>query len=43
MAVFCRPLVTAPAAVWRDGTVLVDARMPDRCASASWSAISATE
>ena len=26
---FCRPVVTAPAAVWRDGTVLADAWLPD--------------
>src|SRR5258707_12078991 len=29
MAVFCRPVVTAPAAVRRDGTVLADAWLPD--------------
>ena len=28
-AVFCRPVVTAPAAVRRDGTVLADAWLPD--------------
>ena len=29
MAVFCRPVVTAPAVVRRDGTVLADAWLPD--------------
>jgi len=29
LAVFCRPVVTAPAAVRRDGTVLADAWLPD--------------
>ncbi len=29
MALFCRPVVTAPAAVRRDGTVLADAWLPD--------------
>jgi hypothetical protein len=29
MAVFCRPVVTAPALVKRDGTVLADAWLPD--------------
>jgi len=29
MAVFCRPVVTAPVAVRRDGTVLADAWLPD--------------
>ena len=29
MAVFCRPVVAAPAAVRRDGTVLADAWLPD--------------
>src|SRR5271166_1328707 len=29
LAVFCRPVVTAPAVVRRDGTVLADAWMPD--------------
>ena len=29
MAVFCRPVVTAPAAVRRDGTVAADAWLPD--------------
>ena len=29
MAVFCRPVVTAPAAVRRDGTVPADAWLPD--------------
>ena len=29
LAVFCRPVVTAPAVVRRDGTVLADARLPD--------------
>jgi hypothetical protein len=29
MAVFCRPVVTAPAAVTRDGTVLADAWLPE--------------
>ncbi len=28
-AVFCRPVVTAPAVVRRDGTVLADAWLPD--------------
>ena len=28
-AVFCRPVVTAPAVIRRDGTVLADARLPD--------------
>ena len=28
-ALFCRPLVTAPAVVRRDGTVLADAWLPD--------------
>jgi hypothetical protein len=28
-AVFCRPVVTAPAAVRRDGTILADAWLPD--------------
>ena len=29
LAVFCRPVVTAPAVVRRDGTVLADAWLPD--------------
>jgi hypothetical protein len=29
LALFCRPVVTAPAAVRRDGTVLADAWLPD--------------
>ncbi len=29
MAVFCRPVVTAPAVVRRDGTVLAGAWLPD--------------
>ena len=29
LTLFCRPVVTAPAAVRRDGTVLVDAWLPD--------------
>ena len=29
LAVFCRPVVMAPAAVRRDGTVLADAWLPD--------------
>ena len=29
LAVFCRPVVTAPAFVRRDGTVLADAWLPD--------------
>jgi hypothetical protein len=29
LAVFCRPVVTAPAAVRRDGTVLADGWLPD--------------
>ena len=29
LAVFCRPVVTAPARVRRDGTVLADAWLPD--------------
>jgi transposase IS4-like protein len=29
LALFCRPVVTAPAAVHRDGTVLADAWLPD--------------
>jgi hypothetical protein len=29
LAVFCRPVVTAPAAVRRNGTVLADAWLPD--------------
>ena len=29
LAVFCRPVVTAPAAVRRDGTVPADAWLPD--------------
>ena len=29
LAVFCRPVVTAPAIVRRDGTVLADAWLPD--------------
>jgi hypothetical protein len=28
-AVFCRPVVTAPAIIRRDGTVLADAWLPD--------------
>ncbi len=30
MAVFCRPVVTAPALIRRDGTVLADAWLPDQ-------------
>jgi len=30
MAVFCRPVLTAPAVVRRDGTVLADAWLPDQ-------------
>jgi hypothetical protein len=29
LAVFCRPVVTAPAVIRRDGTVLADAWLPD--------------
>jgi hypothetical protein len=29
LAVFCRPVVTAPAVVRRDGTVLADGWLPD--------------
>jgi len=29
LAVFCRPVVTAPAAVRRDGSVLADGWLPD--------------
>jgi hypothetical protein len=29
LAVFCRPVVTVPAAVRRDGAVLADAWLPD--------------
>jgi Insertion element 4 transposase N-terminal len=30
LAVFCRPVITAPAVIRRDGTVLADAWLPDR-------------
>ena len=42
LAVFCRPVVTAPAVVRRDGTVLADGWRRTWCAWASWSGISAT-
>ena len=43
LAVFCRPVVTAPAVVRRDGTVLADAWLPDLVGWASWNGISATK
>ena len=39
---FFRPVVTAPAFVKRDGTVLADAWLPDLVASAGWKRTSAT-
>ena len=41
-AVFCRPVVTAPAVIRRDGTVLADAWLPDLVGWASWRPVSAT-
>jgi len=41
MAVFCRPVVTAPAVVRRDGTVQADAWLRTWCGWANWSATSA--
>ena len=42
LALFCRPVVTAPAVVRRDGTVLADAWLPDLFGWARWSGTSVT-
>jgi hypothetical protein len=42
LAVFCRPVVTAPAVAQRDGRVLAGGWLPISYGWAGWSAISAT-
>ena len=42
LAVFCRPVVTAPAVVRRDGTVLAGAWLPDLVRLGGLERISAT-
>ena len=42
LAVFCRPVVTAPAVARRDGSVLAEGGCRTSCGWASWSVTSAT-
>ena len=42
LAVFCRPVVTAPAVVRRDGSVLAGGWLPDSCGWVSSSGTSVT-